>query len=139
MRLAYSPHQVKGPRSSHQVRKVRLSHRAELLQPSEMEPDAGAIVTSALLAKGARDRWAPDRTKAPPVLVPLLSLGRRVVATEGTDARAGTFSIKLADVVAGGLDLRATSLSSDLLRGVKDEKGVQRFDGHEGRRAQGGA
>ena len=81
-----------------------------------MEPDAGAIVTSALLAKGARDRWAPDRTKAPPVLVPLLSLGRRVVATEGTDARAGTFSIKLADVVAGGLDLRATSLSSDLLR-----------------------
>ena len=105
MRLAYSPHQVKGPRSSHQVRKVRLSHRAELLQPSEMEPDAGAIVTSALLAKGARDRWAPDRTKAPPVLVPLLSLGRRVVATEGTDARAGTFSIKLADVVAGGLEL----------------------------------
>ena len=46
----------------------------------------------------------PDH-KAPPVLVPLLSLGRRAVATEGTDARADTFSIKLADVVAGGFEL----------------------------------
>ena len=26
--------------------------------------------------------WAPDRRRAPPVLVPLLSLGRRAVATE---------------------------------------------------------
>ena len=47
----------------------------------------------------------PDH-KVPPVLVPLLlSLGRRAVATEGTDARADTFSIKLADVVAGGFEL----------------------------------
>jgi hypothetical protein len=59
-------------------------------------------------------RWAPDRTKVPPVLVPLLSLGRRTVATEGGGARSGTFSMSLAAVPAGGPELQATHLSADL-------------------------
>ena len=47
-------------------------------------------------------RWVPDRTRARPTLVPLLSLGRRVVATEGSGAQAGTFSMAVADAAAGG-------------------------------------
>ena len=48
-------------------------------------------------------RWVPDRT-----LVPLLSLGRRVVATEGSGAQAGTFSMAVADAAAGGSALMPT-------------------------------
>ena len=55
-----------------------------------------------------------DRTKAPPVLVPLLCLGRRATATEGSGVRASTFAFRLAEVAAGGQELQATSLSSDL-------------------------
>ena len=63
-----------------------------------------------------------DRTKAPPVLVPLLSLGRRAVATEGTDAQAGTFSMRLGDVAAGGQELLATNLSASLFEASKMKK-----------------
>ena len=59
-------------------------------------------------------RWAPDRTRAPPVLVPLLSLGRRAIATEGGGARSGTFSFALAAVPAGGPELQQVHLSADL-------------------------
>ena len=59
-------------------------------------------------------RWAPDRTRAPPVLVPLLSLGHRAIATEGGGTRSGTFSFALAAVAAGGPELQAVSLSPDL-------------------------
>ena len=48
------------------------------------------------------------------MLVPLLSLGRRTVATEGGGARSGTFSMSLAAVPAGGPELQATHLSADL-------------------------
>ena len=71
-------------------------------------------------------RWLADRTKASPVLVPLLSLGRRVTATEGSGERASTFSMRLANVAAGGQELQATSLSAELFSaaamcvGVKD-------------------
>ena len=59
-------------------------------------------------------RWVPDAEKAPPVLVPLLSLGRRVVATEGTDATAGTFAVAAAPAVVGGPALLPTCLTTDL-------------------------
>ena len=75
------------------------------------------------LIKVSHGRWAPDRAKAPPVLdVPVLSLGRRAVATEGTDARAGMYKMMLADVAAGGQELRATSLSSNLFEASKMKK-----------------
>jgi hypothetical protein len=45
---------------------------------------------------------------AGPVLVPLTSLGRRAVATEGSGAQAGSFAIGAADRAAGGPRLRAT-------------------------------
>ena len=54
----------------------------------------------------------PDRTRAPPTLVPLLSLVRRVVATEGSGP--GTFSMAMADAAAGGSALTPTYLSADL-------------------------
>ena len=50
------------------------------------------------------------------MLVPLVSLGRRAVATEGTGARASTFAMRLADEAAGGHELRATGLSCDLFK-----------------------
>ena len=46
--------------------------------------------------------------------MPLLSLGRCAVATEGGGARAGTFSMGLAAVPAGGPALQAVHLSADL-------------------------
>ena len=61
-------------------------------------------------------RWVPDRTKAPPVLVPLLSLGRRAIATEGSGARSATFSFALAAVPAGGPELQQVHLSADLFQ-----------------------
>ena len=51
---------------------------------------------------------------ARPVLVPLLILGRRVVATAGGVGAEGTFSMSAPDVAAGGQELRAIALSSDL-------------------------
>ena len=57
------------------------------------------------------------------MLVPLLSLVRRAVATEGTDARAGTFSIQLADVVASRLESCERPAShSDLFEASKMKK-----------------
>ena len=83
----------------------RLSVRAE---------DASLCTAVVLPLVKRLGRWAADRTKAPPVLVPLLSLGRRAAATEGSGARASTFALRLADVAAGGQELQATSLSADL-------------------------
>ena len=62
-------------------------------------------------------RWAPDQTKVPPVLVPLLSLGQRAVTTEDGGARAGTFSNLhgLGRCARGRTrELQATHLSVDL-------------------------
>ena len=51
-----------------------------------------------------------------PVLVPVLSLGRRVVATADGGVRAGSFVMGLADAAAGGRALRPTALSADLFQ-----------------------
>ena len=42
------------------------------------------------------------------------SIGRRVVATEGSGAQAGSFAIGAADRAAGGPRLHATCLSEEL-------------------------
>ena len=48
------------------------------------------------------------------MLVPLLSLGRRVVVTEGSGACAGSFSVAADDLAAGGPQLHTTYLTEDL-------------------------
>ena len=59
-------------------------------------------------------RWVADCEKATPVLVPLLSLGRRVAATAGSGVAAGTLSLGEPAVAAGGRALRAVALSTEL-------------------------
>ena len=63
--------------------------------------------------KRVSGRWLADYSKAP-VLVPVLSLGQRMVATEGSGVCAGTFSLRTADVAAGRPALRAMSLEAKL-------------------------
>ena len=58
-------------------------------------------------------RWEADGSCAP-LLVPVLSLGRRVVATEGVGVEAGTYSLADAEVDAGGPRLRSIALSEEL-------------------------
>ena len=48
------------------------------------------------------------------MLVPLLSLGRRAIATEGSSAQSDTFSFALAAVPAGGPELQQVHLFADL-------------------------
>ena len=52
------------------------------------------------------------------LLVPVLSLGRRLVAT--ARARAGTVALAAPAVTAGGLALRPTRLLPRALRGERD-------------------
>ena len=59
-------------------------------------------------------QWVADCSVASPVLVPLLSLGRRVVASEGSGDRSGSFSIAAAAQTAGGPQLHATFLTEDM-------------------------
>ncbi|KOO30832.1 hypothetical protein Ctob_013295 [Chrysochromulina tobinii] len=66
------------------------------------------------LVRRSSGQWVADRSVARPVLVPLLSLGRCVVASEGSGNRAGSFTIAAADQAAGGPTLRTMSLSEDL-------------------------
>ena len=56
------------------------------------------------------------------MLVPLLSLGRRAIATEGSSAQSGTFSFALAAVPAGGPELQPAHLSTDLFKAASDER-----------------
>ena len=48
------------------------------------------------------------------MLVPVLSLGRRMVATEGVGVEVGTYSLVDAEVDAGGPRLRRITLSEEL-------------------------
>lgn len=59
-------------------------------------------------------RWVADCARAPPVLVPVLSLGQRVVATMGDGEHAGTYSLAAAEVAAGGRALRTMILDPEL-------------------------
>ena len=82
-----------------ELRKLNGKRRVPRL--SVKAADASCCLAVVLPLVKASGRWSPDRTKAP-VLVPLVSLGRRAVATEGTGVRAGTFAMRLADEAAGG-------------------------------------
>ena len=82
-----------------ELRKLNGKRRVPRL--SVKAADASCCLAVVLPLIRASGRWLPDRTKAP-VLVPLVNLGRRAVATEGTGARAGTFAMQLADEAAGG-------------------------------------
>ena len=93
----------------------KLNGKRRVPRLSVRAADASCCMAVVLpLVEAPAGRWAPDRTKVPPVLVPLLSLGRRAVAMEGGGARAGTFSMRLAAVPAGGPALQAAHLSADL-------------------------
>ena len=48
------------------------------------------------------------------VLVPVLSLGRRVVATEGSGEHSGTYTLAAPDVAAGGRTLHVMTLDAAL-------------------------
>ena len=65
-------------------------------------------------------QWLPDRSRAP-LLVPVLSLGRCMAATEGSGAQAGSYSLAVADREAGGPQLRTTYLSPELFEAAAME------------------
>ena len=71
-------------------------------------------------------RWVADHCIASPVLVPLLSLGRHVVVTEGSGACAGSFSVATADLAAGGPQLHTTYLTEDLFEAARDARVVEK-------------
>ena len=95
-----------------ELRKLNGKRRVPRL--SVRAADASCSMAVVLPLVKVSGRWVPDRTKAPPVLVPLLSLGRRAIATEGSGARSATFSFALAAVPAGGPELQQVHLSADL-------------------------
>ena len=60
-------------------------------------------------------RWIADCTKAQAVLVPLLSIGCRVIATPASGTQpAGTFSMGAPAVLAGGPTLSETALDTSM-------------------------
>ena len=62
------------------------------------------------LVEQSDGRWVTrDSRLASAVLVPALSLGRRVLASRGSGADAGTLSLAEADMPAGGPALFGTS------------------------------
>ena len=71
----------------------------------------------ALLTNTYRDKYHYwEAARACPTLVPVLSLGRRVLASEGAGSLAGTFLLSAPAVAAGGPQLRDLSLSSELFK-----------------------
>ena len=95
-----------------ELRKLNGRRRVPRLSVRAKDASRCSAVILPLVKRGGR--WVPDRIVAPPVLVPLLSLGRRVVATEGSGDCAGSFSIAAAPQAAGGPQLRTTFLTEDL-------------------------
>ena len=57
--------------------------------------------------------------------MPLLSLGRRAVAMEGSGEHTGAFSLRLADAATGGQELCATSLSPELFAATAMRAGTK--------------
>ena len=85
-------------------------------------PASSASVCSAVVAPlvcDAQGRWrrAPETC---PLLVPLTSLGRRVVACAGAGARSDSYVIAAAPAAAGGLQLRPASLPLELFQAGGD-------------------
>ena len=66
------------------------------------------------LVEQSDGRWVTDSRLASAVLVPALSLGRRVVVTHGSGADADTLSLAEADTPASGPALFGICLSEDM-------------------------
>ena len=93
-----------------ELRKLNGSRRVPRLSVRASDASSCSAVVVPLVARDGR--WAPSASA--PLLVPVLSLGRRVAATEGSGPHRGAFTITAAPTAAGGPLLRATSLSPDL-------------------------
>jgi len=110
--------QLEGPLSVGYVRLLelrKLNGKRRVVRLSVRASHASRC-TAVILPLVERDgRWVPDHTQAP-LLVPVLTLGRCMVATEGSGDQAGTFAITPAVTAVGGPRLLATYLSADLFR-----------------------
>ena len=112
----------------HSVRIAVVSRRPRFAAPRR------ALPTSSHPQLPHRRHWsltgagagaAVRRCLRSPVLVPLLSLGRRVVASEGSGDRSGSFSIAVATQAAGGPQLHTTFLTDGgHVRGGSDARAV---------------
>ena len=81
-----------------ELRKLNGKRRVPRL--SVRAADASCCTAVVLpLVEVSTGQWASDRTTVPPVLVPLLILGRRAVATAGGAGAEGTFSMALPEEV----------------------------------------
>jgi hypothetical protein len=89
----------------------KLNGKGRVLRHSIRATDASVTlaVLQPLVKRG--DSWAIDFALAPPVLVPVLSLGRRM---EAASAAGGTLTVTAAAAAAGGLALRRMVLSEEL-------------------------
>ena len=92
----------------------KLNGKSRVLRQSVRSSDASrcSAVVQPLVEVGGR--WVVDCTKASAVLIPAAILGRQVIATAGTGAHAGSFTIADAPTAAGGARLRAVCLSEEL-------------------------
>ena len=95
-----------------ELRKLNGKRRVPRLSVRAKDASRCSAVILPLVGRGGR--WVADRSVARPVLVPLLSLGRCVVASKGSGNRASSFTIAAADQAAGGPALRTMNLSEDL-------------------------
>ena len=97
----------------------KLNGKSRVLRETVRATDASHCSAVVLPLEKQGGRWVADCARARPVLVPVLSLGRRAVATAGAGAQAGSFSIALATVAAGGPRLRAATLREELFASDK--------------------
>ena len=91
----------------------KLNGKGRVLRHSIRAADASVTlaVLLPLVKHDGNTRWGADFAAAPPVLVPVLSLGRRV---EATSAAGGMLTITVAAAAAGGPELRRMVLSQEL-------------------------
>ena len=85
-------------------------------------PASSASVCSAVVAPlvcDAQGRWR-RASDACPLLVPLTSLGRRVVASASADGLSDSYTIAAAPAAAGGPQLRTASLPPELFQAGGD-------------------
>ena len=83
-----------------ELRKLNGKRRVPRLSVRANDASRCSAVILPLVERGGR--WVADRSVARPVLVPLLSLGRQVVASEGGGASAGSYAIAADAQAAGG-------------------------------------
>jgi hypothetical protein len=95
----------------------KLSGKRRMLRQSVRAADASITTAVVLpLVEGPRHIWTAECSKARPLLVPVLSLGRRVVAeaATGVPTAVGGLKMKSASAPAGGKQLQAATLTPAL-------------------------